>query len=233
MTDVKASSNDDQTIRLMRELERGLTERVQAVERESRRLRRLWMSTVVGLAVLLGLASALVIVSARHGFPGTVADVIEAHQFLIRDQSGTVRGVFGALPDGSLRLSLQAQGSQAGVSLTALKGGASGLTFSDSTGRSRGVLGLLPDETMSLTFGDRSGTTRSVFGLNPEGSATLVFADRAGAMRAGLGVDSRGAGTFTLVERPGGRAAPFEAPSDSTEDAGPSDAGPAERARKK
>jgi hypothetical protein len=128
-----------------------------------------------------------------------------------------VRGAWGAADEGSLRLSLQASGSRAGVSLTTLKGGASGLTFTDSVGKSRGVLALLPDETMALTFGDRNGTTRSALGLNPEGSATLVFADRTGATRAGLGVDSRGVGTFTVIDRPGAARTP-EPAADSSAD---------------
>jgi hypothetical protein len=199
------------------QLLRHMAERIQGLERETRRLRRLWMSVVLGLAVLLGTAVALVIVSAKHGFPGTVADVIESRQFLVRDKDGAVRGVFGATDAGDLRLSLQAPGSRAGVSLTALKGGATGLTFTDSAGKARGVLGLLPDETTSLTFGDRNGQTRSALSLNPEGSATLVFADRTGSTRAGLGVDSRGVGTFTVVDRPGAARTP-EPDADSSGD---------------
>jgi hypothetical protein len=218
MTEVKPEGANEQILKLMRELERGVHDRLVTLERESRRLHRLWMASIVALAVLLGLATALVVVSARHGFPGTVADVIESRQFLIRDKSGAVRGAFGTLPDGSLRLSLQAPESKAGITLTALKGGASGLTISDSSGRSRGVLGLLPDETLSLTFGDQNGMTRSALGLNPEGSATMVFADRAGAMRAGLGVDSRGAGTFTVVEHPNSRYVEPPPEPDSSED---------------
>jgi hypothetical protein len=214
MPDVKAEMTPEQRIR--HEFERGILSRVETVERENRRLRRLWVSSLISIAVLLGLATALVIVSARHGLPGTVADVIESHQFLLRDADGMVRGAWGTLPDGTMRLSLQAPGSKAGVTLTALKSGASGLTFSDSSGRSRGVFGILPDETLSLTFGDRTGMIRSSLGLNPEGSATIVFADRSGAMRAGMGVDSRGAGTFTVVEHPGARTAEPEPESDDS-----------------
>jgi hypothetical protein len=209
------------------QLLRHMAERIQGLERETRRLHRLWMGTIFGLAVLLGLAAALVMVSARHGFPGTVADVIESRQFLVRDKTGAVRGALGALDDGSIRLSLQAPGSRAAVTLTALKGGASGLTFTDSVGKARGVLGLLPDETTSLTFGDRNGQTRSALSLNPEGSATLVFADRTGSTRAGLGVDSRGVGTFTVVDRPGAARTP-EPEADTSDDAADSSAAAAQ-----
>jgi hypothetical protein len=199
------------------QLLRHMAERIQGLERETRRLHRLWMGTLFALAIMLGLAASLVIVSAKHGFPGTVADVIESRQFLVRDKDGQVRGVFGATDGNDLRLSLQAPGSRAGVTLTALKGGASGLSFSDSAGKTRGVLGLLPDETTSLTFGDRNGQTRSALSLNPEGSATLVFTDRSGATRAGLGVDSRGVGTFTVVDRPGAARTP-EPDADTSDD---------------
>jgi hypothetical protein len=231
MPDLKSEMTPEQRIR--HEFERGILTRIETVERENRRLRRLWVSSLLSIAVLLGLATALVIVSARHGLPGTVADVIESRQFLLRDADGMVRGAWGTLPDGTMRLSLQAPGSKAGVTLTALKSGASGLTFSDSSGRSRGVFGILPDETLSLTFGDRTGMIRSSLGLNPEGSATLVFADRTGAMRAGMGVDSRGAGTFTVVDRPGARTAEPEPEADDSavadSEAAPAPKAPAKR----
>jgi hypothetical protein len=213
MTETKTEATPEQLRRLMHELERGLITRIQDLERETRRYRRLWIATVMGFAIVLGLGAALVMVTGRHSLPGQVADVVEARQFQIRDATGTVRGAWGIAQDGALRLTLMAPNSKAAVTMTVLKGGAPGLTFSDTSGRARGVLALLPDETLSLTFADRSGMTRSVLGLNPEGSATLVFADRTGATRAGLGVDSRGSGTFTLMDRRGAQQVEPEAPA--------------------
>jgi hypothetical protein len=166
------------------------------------------MATVVTGALLLGLATALVIVSANHGLPGTVADVVEARQFLLRDANGAVRGTWTALPNGSLRLSLQSPGSKAGLSLASLADGASGITVRDSAGRSRAVLGLLPDQTVSLLLADENGTTRTVLSLVRGGSSTLVFADRSGVTKVGMGVDSRGQSTLTLPEPPESRVDP-------------------------
>ena len=196
--------------RQMHELERGLSIRIEELGRENRRLRRLWMGTVVSGALLLGLAAALVIVSARHGLPGTVADVIEARQFLLRDPSGAVRGSWTSGDKGSMRLQLQAAGSKAGLSLAVLEGGASGITIRDSAGRSRAVLGLLPDQTVSLLFADENGTTRTVLSLVRGGASTLVFADRSGSAKVGMGVDARGQSTLTLPEPPEARV---EAPA--------------------
>ncbi|MEA2713833.1 MAG: hypothetical protein QOK27_1794 [Gemmatimonadales bacterium] len=192
--------------RQMLELERGLAIRIEELARENRRLRRLWMGTVISGALLLGLATALLIVSARHGLPGTVADVIEARQFLLRDRTGAIRGSWSTGDKGSMRLQLQAPGSKAGLSLAVLEGGASGITVRDSAGRSRAVLGLLPDQTVSLLFADENGTTRTVLSLVRGGSSTLVFADRSGNAKVGVGVDSKGQSTLTLPESPESRA---------------------------
>ena len=188
--------------RQMHELERGLSIRIEELARENRRLRRLWMGTVISGALLLGLATALVIVSANHGLPGTVANVVEARQFLLRDESGAVRGSWASGEKGSMRLQLKAPTSKAGLSLAVLEGGASGITVRDSAGRSRAVLGLLPDQTVSLLLADGNGTTRTVLSLVPGGSSTLVFADRSGSTKVGMGVDSRGQSTLTLPEPP-------------------------------
>ena len=197
--------------RQMHELERGLNIRIEEQARENRRLRRLWMGTLVSVALLLGLATALVIVSARHGLPGTVADVIESREFLLRDKTGAVRGSWATGDKGSMRLQLQAPGSKAGLSLAVLEGGASGITVRDSAGRSRAVLGLLPDQTVSLLFADENGTTRTVLSLVRGGSSTLVFADRSGSAKVGVGVDSKGQSTLTLPEPPESRADGTEA----------------------
>ena len=206
--------------RQMHELERGLNIRIEELARENRRLRRLWMGTVVSGALLLGLATALLIVSARHGLPGSVADVIEARQFLLRDQSGAIRGSWSTGAKGSERLQLQAPGSKAGLSLAVLEGGASGITVRDSAGRSRAVLGLLPDQTVSLLFADENGTTRTVLSLVRGGSSTLVFADRSGSAKVGVGVDSKGQSTLTLPELPESRADATET-FDSTQSQAP------------
>jgi hypothetical protein len=177
------------------------------------------MGTVVSVALLLGLAAALVIVSARHGLPGTIADVIEAKQFLLRDGTGAVRGSWGTTDNGSMRLQLQSPGSKAGLSLASLADGASGITVRDSAGRSRAVLGLLPDQTVSMLFADENGTTRTVLSLVRGGSSTLVFADRSGSAKVGMGVDAKGQSAVTLPEPP-------ESQADSTTATEPSPAEP-------
>lgn len=186
--------------RQMLELEKGLSLRIETLENDNRRLRRLMTSGIIGVAVLLGLTAALVVVTARHGLPGTVADVIESHQFVVRDHDGQVRGAFGLADDGSLRLGLQDGAGKAALRLSLLKSGAPGITFTDSMGRPRVVMGLLPDQSTNLVFADASGRSRMVLGLAPDGSTTLAFADAMGATRAGLGVDASGRGSFSIFD---------------------------------
>ncbi|HJR17561.1 MAG TPA: hypothetical protein VJ808_11960 [Gemmatimonadales bacterium] len=201
MTGVKPDATPDPLLRKMHELERGMTIRTAELERENRRLRRIWMGTLIAVALLLGLATALVIVAARQGLPGAVANVVEARQFLLRDKSGAIRGSWSAADDGSMRFLMQTPGSKAGLSFSVLGGGASGITVRDTAGRSRAVLGLLPDQTVSLLFADENGTTRTVLSLVRGGSSTLVFADRGGSAKVGMGVDARGQSTLTLPEQ--------------------------------
>jgi hypothetical protein len=197
--------------------EAAMTERMDDLEDENRRLRRLTTMMGVGMAVLLGLTVALMVFSARYGLPGTTASEVAAKQFTLRDPQGNVRGIWGSGNDGSVRLVMQDADGHARVKLNLLGDGTSGVALSDSAGHARAVFALMPDQSASLVFGDATGTSRSVLGFSPDGSATLVFADRNGNTRSGIGIDSRGQGTFTLYDRahPNGDTEEASAPADS------------------
>jgi hypothetical protein len=184
-------------------IEGALAHRVNDLERQYRRLRRLSLSVLIGLAILLGLGVALVSVSSEYGLPGTVADVVAAKQFVVRGNDGGVRGIWGAGKDGTIRLMLQDSAGRPRVKLDLLADGASGFTFADSAGNARAVFAFLPDQTASLVLADQAGVTRAVLGISVDGSPTVIFADRSGTTRAGLGVDKRGGGMLTLVDRSG------------------------------
>ncbi len=183
--------------------EATLSHRLEEVEREYRRLRRLNLMFVVVAAIILGLGVALVTVSSRYGVPGTVADIVAARQFVLRGPDGAVRGVWGTDTGGALRLVLQDAQARPRTKLNLLSDGSSGLTFSDSAGRPRAVFAFLPDQSTSIVLADESGKTRVVLGISDDGGSTMVFADRNGATRAGLGVDRNGSGSFTLTDRTG------------------------------
>ena len=189
-----------------------LVRRLEGVEQENARLRRMSMFTLVGMALLLGLAAAVVWMASRRGMPGLVPDVVEGRQFVLRADDGTVRGAWGFGDDGALRLVMQHGADSRSVKLQLLPDGSAGLTFSDSTGNPRMVLGFLPDATGSLVFADADGRTRSAYGINPNGSVSLVFADRGGRTRTGLGVDQRD-GSMLILD--GAAAGMTEGPGDT------------------
>jgi hypothetical protein len=177
-----------------------LQDRVLRLERDNRRLRRLGTFVLVGLGVLLGLEGALIAVTARRAFPGTIAPILEARQFTLRDAAGNARAILG-VQDSSARLIMLDPAGHQRVTLSVLQNGAPGLSFRDETGHARLVLGLLPDQTTTLVFADRQGVTRTVLGLAQDESSTLVFADHGGTTQAGLGIDRDGRPTFTFDAR--------------------------------
>jgi hypothetical protein len=186
----------------------SMRNRMDAVERESRRARRMGAFVLITSAILLGVMSAVVILAARRGFGGPIPQVAEAQRFVIRDARGQIRGVWGVTKDGGAQIVLSDSMGRERLRLQVLRDGSSGVALVDSANRSRIVLAALPDQTATLVLADPAGRTRTVLGLNPNGASTVVFADRQGTTRAGLGVDARGFGTFTLQDRP-------EAPGDA------------------
>lgn len=212
--------------------EAALSSRLEALEREGRRLRRMNMIIFVGAALILGLGVALVAVSARYGVPGTAADIVAARQFVLRGPDGSVRGVWGIDKEGAVRLVLQDGGERPRARLNLLQDGSAGLTFSDSAGHPRAVFAFLPDQSTSIVIADETGKSRAVLGVSDEGGATVVFADRGGATRAGLGVDRNGSGSFTLTDRLGRDLAnpePQPGASDDTDDSTPAAPAPARK----
>jgi hypothetical protein len=193
----------------------SIQQRIDALEHENQRLQRRGFALLIAVAVLLGLATAVIVIAGRHGLPGMVPAVSEARQYVVRDRSGTVRGAWGVDDSGAVRIVLQDGGGHPRAKLSVLRDGSSGFSLIDSADRTRAVLGLLPDQTATLVLADSSGRTRTVLSLNPDGGSSLVFADRGGAMRAGVGVDVRGVGSITVDDRGTGeaRAAVAEEPA--------------------
>ena len=171
---------------LVRRLEDQLVERVERAEHANRRL--LWFNRALAGTVALALVGTGLALRRQGHF-----QEVTARQFVLRGSDGTVRGSWKVLDDGTTRLMLHDSSGVARLKLTVLSGsGAPGVTLADGGGEPRVVLGMLPEQTMSLVFADRAGTTRAVFGLSPDGDPTLVLADRQGTAQVGLGLDGAG-----------------------------------------
>lgn len=192
----------------------SVVQQIVSLRAETARLRRLSLFGLAVGAIILGLATALVVTAARHGMPGFVPDVVESKEFVLRDREGRVRGVWGSDDEGAIRLVLQDAASATSVKLNLLDDGSAGLTFADSAGNARLVVALLPDETTTLLFADGQGFTRTVLSLAPSGASTLIFADQGGNTQSAVGVDGRGRPMLTVrgMTDQEGQAPPPEEP---------------------
>lgn len=211
---------DPKTNEALREIEKAVLRRLETVERENRRLRRLSGVLLAGLAILLGLTAALLAVYARQA--GATADVVQAQRFVLRDDSGLIRAVLGVQPDGSTRFALQDRDGRPRLQLTLLADGSPGVALKDREGRNRAVLALPPDEMAQIVFADRDGNNRASLGLSGDHGSTLMLADPTGEPRAFLAVGVDGTPSLLLYERAGetGAAAGATRPGEGASEGG-------------
>jgi len=131
----------------------ALVERLEKVERQNRRMK------FTG-AVVLVLASATLLM----GQAPPKRRVVEAEEFVLRDESGVKRGALAVLPGGAAGLAISDRSGEPRASLTVYQGGEPVLTLSDKDGKSRASLVLLADGSPSFYLKDQGGKVRSAMG---------------------------------------------------------------------
>jgi hypothetical protein len=164
-------------------------QRLEAMEREMRRVRRLSGFVIVALGVLLGVAAAIIAMAERGRLLDRSHDLVESKRFLLRDESGRIRGLWEATDGGAAQIILSDSAGRERLRLRVLEDGSAGLAMVDSMQRSRAVLATLPDETTALALADGAGRTRAVLGLKLGGAPSLALADPDGTVRTGLGLE--------------------------------------------
>lgn len=132
-----------------------IVQRLDRLERENRLLKR------VGIAALSTIAA---VVLMGQALPSSVAKLVEAERFLVRDTAGNPRATLGLLPDGSPSLNLI-----------------------DKDGNIRMAVGMKPEGSPSLNLYDKTQTNRAVLATLPDGSPALVLFNKAGETQALLG----------------------------------------------
>lgn len=190
----------------LREVEAVLTRRIDMLERDNDSLRSRHKMVMWALGGLLVITVLLTVLTMPRG--AMIEETLQANQFVLRDGTGLVRGLWEMDPQGGPRLVMRDGDGRERVRLSLLPDGSPGVTLGDREGRQRVVLGVLPDGTTNLVFADASGTARAVFGHSSADATTLVLADREGYTRAGLIVDAQGDGSLTLYETDGDPATP-------------------------
>lgn len=179
-----------------------LLNRVNAVERQARGLRRWFRLTGLALVASLGLIAVLLFRPdlLPEALTGPPSGEVRTEALVLLDPEGLVRGRWAVDDEGNTRLTMLDERGRPRLRISVLEGGFPGMSFINGDGQSRAAIGLLPDETTSLVFADAQGVPRAVLGLTRDDGANLVFADAMGVSRVGLGVDGSGTGSAFLPE---------------------------------
>ena len=128
-----------------------LTQRLDRLERENRRLK------LLGALALLGLA-ALTLMGQTA--PTPVANTLEAERFVLRDGAGNVRASLGLRPDGTAALALADDTQRERLVLSVTAPGLAGLDLSDRAGQLRAGLNVRADGTAQLSLLDQADRPR-------------------------------------------------------------------------
>ena len=176
--------------------EEALHLRINELENESHRLRRLTVLLGIGTVGAIALAIAGVTMARTQADRTTLS----AREIVLHDGAGVVRGHWNVDAQGTTSLTLNDRNGVGRARLTVFDNGAPGIALTDNRGRPRVILSLEPDLTGTLVFAGEDGEMRSVFGLGADGSATIAFVDADGSTRASFGLDAAGEPGFTMIE---------------------------------
>lgn len=164
--------------------------RLERVERENRRLKR------VGVAVLAGIAAVVLMGQAVPGRRD-----LEAQSFTLLDSTGHLQARLGMLAGGAA-LQLFDQNGQGRAALSVRPDGTPLLSLADGTGKGGATLAVGADRETALLLRDPDGKVRATLGLGPHGVG-LVFTDRQGVSRVGIDVPGDDAARLVLQDGAG------------------------------
>lgn len=122
--------------------------RLDHLEKENRRIKRL------AAAALLGAVALVVMGQAK---PASIAKVLEAERFVVRDTSGSVGAVLGVTPDGNMGLEIRDKNGKAGVALGMGTGRNPALRLDGQDGKTGIALGIRSDNSPALEFYGKDG----------------------------------------------------------------------------
>ncbi len=159
-----------------------LTQRLDRLERENRRLK------LAGVILLLALAA---VGAMGQMIPRAVPKVVEAERFVLRDTRGKILATLGTEASGT-SLSVYDQNGKPRAGLSVIADGAPVLVLFDQNGKDRAGLVLGADGTPALALLDQNGKRRAVLSTLVDGRPGLLLADQNEKGRLLLGVDTSG-----------------------------------------
>jgi hypothetical protein len=142
--------------------------RIDDLERQIKRLQRVTIMVVVGFLLLL----------IWRLLPGP--DTLEAKEFVMRDDSGAIRGALMMLDDGrpTLRLNDKNGSARAMLYLYPERGG--GLRFTDTNSQHRLQLLLTREGSPELRIEGPDGRTRTQIGMTRSDQPSISIRDDSG-----------------------------------------------------
>jgi hypothetical protein len=161
----------------------SMTERLDGLERDNRRLRFLAALTL-GVAFLTSAAGLLL--------RGPAKRTIDAEKLVIRDKAGRIRGTFGLAADGLPGLILFDERGNEQIVLNVPSDGNSSLTFSDK-GDARLMLNSSFDGSSSLRFMDKHEQSTSTMFMGQDSTAGLMMMNGKQGLTMGVQSDGRSA----------------------------------------
>src|SRR5262249_25740471 len=152
----------------------SVTQRLDRLERENRRLKGIGAVVLVGLAAVAGLAADVLM-----GQAGKVAKVVEAEKLALLDGSGRERAALLFI-NGVPGFTLSDKDGDVRMRLSLHEDGSPALGLIDKNGAQRASLSITANgERVTLGFGDTAGKQRVTLGLGPSGSLGLFMGDEA------------------------------------------------------
>ncbi len=159
-----------------------LLHRLDRVERENRRWRRMFPLLLAGTAAVVLMAQAC-----------AAGKVVEAEQFILRDSNGKHRAQLGVKADGLVGLVLFDQKGQSRAAVALEADGTPSLGLFEKDGKGGVLMGVIP----------RGGQLRAGPIAGADGTLGLVLYDQQWRLRARLIVGLDGTPSLTLHDRAG------------------------------
>lgn len=198
----------------------ALAARVESLETQNRRLRRLG-----GLAVVVLAAGLLMGQAAKQDQPATARRIIEAESFVLKGPDGEMRGLWSVIPSGETQLTLwskdhsvhalmdvapsdasltlSGEGAMPCATLHTANSGSTGLNLLDKDGKTRGRWTVNPNGVTRLALFDKNAKRCINSSVLPEGAPMLSLSDQAGKGGVELSTTPDGPLGLTLTDENG------------------------------
>ncbi|MGE0709687.1 MAG: hypothetical protein AB7N76_24230 [Planctomycetota bacterium] len=156
----------------------ALVRRIEAQEAELARLRRGRSWKRLGGSILA--VGAAVVLMGQAAPPSATQKEVSAQSFVIRDDQGKVRAVFGLAKDGEIACSMTDPAGKQRIQLAVSKKGVPGINVNDANGENRVGIGFANDGLAFVALRGPKGKIQNFNFVDGNGNPRLVLKDADG-----------------------------------------------------